>query len=141
MKKVEGEAHKHVALLDELRTAIHAISVPTPPALHMFFFAAFLDDNVRAYHLTTVRAVPDWGVGAPVIQVRTPFSLHCADPLFLPSSLPLSGSKGSRVPDTEVLPRHGVVKKEPSKAREAFGGRESNMGCEERSVGTVAHAQ
>jgi len=49
----------------------------------MFFFAAFLDDNVRAYHLTTVRAVPDWGVGAPVIQVRTPFSLHCADPLSI----------------------------------------------------------
>lgn len=34
------------------------------------------------------------------------------------------------LPDTEAPPRHGVVKKEPSKACKAFGGCESSKNCE-----------
>jgi len=53
----------------------------------MFFYAAFLDDNVLIYHVATVWAVPDWGVVAPVIQVWTPFPSHFG---YLPKEPPCS---------------------------------------------------
>ncbi len=55
---------------------MHAIIVPAPSALRMFCVAALFDDNVLVYNVATVRAEPDWGVVAPVIQVRTPLPSH-----------------------------------------------------------------
>ncbi len=66
-----------VVLRHKLQTALHAIPVPVHPALRMFFVAAFLGENVRVYHFATARTLTDWGVGAPVIHVSTPFPLHC----------------------------------------------------------------
>jgi len=66
---------------------MHAIRVSVHPALRMFFVAACLGRSVRVYHFATVRAVPDWGVGAPVVQVWTPFPSHCG---YLPKGPPCS---------------------------------------------------
>ncbi len=66
-----------VALRYKLQTTLHAILVPVHPALRMFVVAAFLGGNVHVYRFPTIRAVPDWGVRAPVIQVSTLFPLHC----------------------------------------------------------------
>jgi hypothetical protein len=64
-----------VVLLHKLQTIMHAILVPVHPALRMFVVAAFLGGNVNVYRFPTIRAVPDWGVRAPVIHVSTPFPL------------------------------------------------------------------
>ncbi len=55
---------------------MHAILVPVHPAVRMFFYAALFDDNVLVYNVATVRAEPDWGIVAPVIQIWTPFPSH-----------------------------------------------------------------
>src|SRR3972149_8849170 len=56
---------------------MHAIRVHVHPAVRMFFFAAFLGENVRVYRFATVRAVPDWGIGTSVIHVWPPIPSHC----------------------------------------------------------------
>lgn len=71
----------NIALDDKLYTTMDAIMASVHPAFRMFFFAAFLDDNVLVYHFATARAIADLGVVAPVIQVRTPFPSHAG--LFL----------------------------------------------------------
>ncbi len=69
---VGGEARAvSVTLLYKLQTTMHAILVPVHPPLRMFFYAAFLNENLRVYHFATVRAPPDGGVRAPVIKVST----------------------------------------------------------------------
>ena len=65
-----------VALFYKLQTTMHAILVPVPSALRMFCVAAFLDDNILVYNVTTVRAEPDGGIVAPVIQILTPLPSH-----------------------------------------------------------------
>lgn len=60
-----------IALFDKLRTTTRAILVSVPPALRMIFFAAFRDNNIRVYHIATLRAVTDRGGHAAVIQVWT----------------------------------------------------------------------
>ena len=65
-----------VVLLHKLQTTMRAILVPVHPALRMFFVAACLGGNVHVYRFPTIRAVPDWGIRAPVIHVSTPFPLQ-----------------------------------------------------------------
>ncbi len=64
---------------------MHAILVPVHPAVRMFFYAALFDDNVLVYNVATVRAGPDWGIVAPVIQIWTPFPSHFG---YLPKGPP-----------------------------------------------------
>ncbi len=64
---------------------MHAILVPVHPAVRMFFYAALFDDNVLVYNVATVRAEPDWGIVAPVIQIWTPFPSHFG---YLPKEPP-----------------------------------------------------
>ena len=65
-----------VVLLHKLQTTMRAMLVPVHPALRVFVVVAFLGGNVHVYRSPTIRAVPDWGVRAPVIHVPTPFPLH-----------------------------------------------------------------
>lgn len=66
----------NIGLHNKLCTTMDAIMASVHPAFCMFFFAAFLDDNVRVYHFATAWAIPDHGVVAPVVQIRTPFPSH-----------------------------------------------------------------
>ncbi|MFQ6674596.1 MAG: hypothetical protein ACE5GH_07425, partial [Fidelibacterota bacterium] len=80
------------ALLDKLQTTMYAILVPVHPPLRMFFYAAFFEDNILVYHFATHRAVPDGGVVAPVIQVRTLLPSHFG---YLPNPKRLSAGTGN----------------------------------------------
>jgi hypothetical protein len=82
---------------------MHAILVPITPPLRMLCFAAFLEDNVLIYHFAAHRAVPDGGVVAPVIQIRTRFPFH-GDFIFSFQGDPLSIIPNHRSKNTKHFP-------------------------------------
>ena len=84
-----GDGGLRVALLDKLQTTMDAIMTPVHPAFRMFLFAAFFNDDVRVYHFATAWAIPDQGIVAPVVQVRTPFPSHVGSFLSLRIDLPI----------------------------------------------------
>ncbi len=70
-----------VALLDELRTTIHAELVPTTSSFGMTVLVTAFYGNLHIDHITAIRAMPYQHIGPPVVKVGAAVRAHLVSPL------------------------------------------------------------